>query len=110
MEAMEQTIIMSLTAISKTYDMGEVKVPALKATSLDLYQGELLVILGPSGSGKSTLLNIIGGMDRASSGEIAFGDKLLNAADDEILTAYRRSEGGFGFLSTPRCWFCLPIL
>lgn len=97
MEAMEQTIIMSLTAISKTYDMGEVKVPALKATSLYLYQGELLVILGPSGSGKSTLLNIIGGMDRASSGEIAFGDKLLNAADDEILTAYRRSEVGFVF-------------
>ncbi|MEN6460440.1 MAG: ABC transporter ATP-binding protein [Syntrophomonas sp.] len=77
--------------------MGEVKVPALKETSLNLYQGELLVILGPSGSGKSTLLNIIGGMDSASKGEIVFGDKLLSEAGDEILTAYRRNEVGFVF-------------
>lgn len=94
---MNQTILMSLTNISKIYDMGEVKVPALKETSLNLYQGELLVILGPSGSGKSTLLNIIGGMDKASSGEIIFEDKLLSEAGDELLTAYRRSEVGFVF-------------
>jgi putative ABC transport system ATP-binding protein len=54
---------MKLERVSKTYTMGEVKVEALKESSLDIYAGELLVILGPSGSGKSTLLNIMGGMD-----------------------------------------------
>lgn len=94
---MSQNILMSLTNINKIYDMGEVKVQALKDTSLNLYQGEFLVILGPSGSGKSTLLNIIGGMDKASSGESIFEDMLLSEANDEILTAYRRNEVGFVF-------------
>ena len=77
--------------------MGEVAVKALKETSLDIWEGELLVILGPSGSGKSTLLNIIGGMDSPSSGEMFFGTENLTRAKDQQLTRYRREEVGFVF-------------
>lgn len=54
--------------VSKAYCMGEVEVQALRAVDLDLYEGELVVLLGPSGSGKSTLLNILGGLDIPRSG------------------------------------------
>ncbi|MGI5920393.1 MAG: ABC transporter ATP-binding protein [Syntrophomonadaceae bacterium] len=97
MKKVSHDTLMQLKGISKVYDMGEVQVTALKDTSLDLYQGELLVILGPSGSGKSTLLNIIGGMDKASSGSITFEDKNLADASDDQLTAYRRNQVGFVF-------------
>ncbi|NLB89126.1 MAG: ABC transporter ATP-binding protein [Syntrophomonadaceae bacterium] len=89
--------ILSLVDVTKTYIMGEVKVEALKKTTLDIYEGELLVILGPSGSGKSTLLNIIGGMDTATSGQLFFKDKNLSQANDSLLTKYRREEVGFIF-------------
>jgi putative ABC transport system ATP-binding protein len=61
-----------LEEIHKTYIMGEVDVPVLRGISLDIHSGELTVILGASGSGKSTLLNIIGGIDRPTSGRILF--------------------------------------
>lgn len=89
--------ILSLVDITKTYTMGEVEVRALRETSLKIYEGEFLVILGPSGSGKSTLLNIIGGMDTPSSGQIFLGDIELSQADDALLTKYRRKEVGFVF-------------
>ena len=77
--------------------MGQVQVRALRSLSLDIKEGEFLVILGPSGSGKSTLLNLIGGMDRPSSGRVAsFGHELAEATDEE-LTDYRRQEVGFIF-------------
>lgn len=94
---MEKNVLMQLKNVTKTYTMGQVKVEALKETTLDLYQGELLVILGPSGSGKSTLLNIMGGMDLPTSGEIFFAGKNLTQATDAQLTAYRRQEVGFVF-------------
>ncbi|MEN6351311.1 MAG: ABC transporter ATP-binding protein [Syntrophomonas sp.] len=77
--------------------MGEVTVEALKSTSLEVYEGELLVILGPSGSGKSTLLNLLGGMDQPTSGHIFFQDKDLSHASEKELTMYRRYEVGFVF-------------
>lgn len=77
--------------------MGEVEVPALREVSLDLRAGEFLVILGPSGSGKSTLLNMIGGMDRPTSGEILFGTEDLARASERRLTLYRRHQIGFVF-------------
>lgn len=61
-----------LDKVFKTYDMGEIKVEALRESSLDIPEGELLVILGPSGSGKSTLLNLLGGMDIPSGGDVWF--------------------------------------
>ena len=77
--------------------MGQVQVRALRSLSLDIYESEFLVIVGPSGSGKSTLLNLIGGMDRPTSGTVrSFGHELAMATDDE-LTQYRRQEVGFVF-------------
>lgn len=94
---MDREVLMQVKQISKTYTMGEVKVMALDRTSLDIYKGEILVLLGPSGSGKSTLLNIIGGMDRSDGGEIIFHKNDLCKADDHALTIYRRQEVGFVF-------------
>ncbi|HHW91924.1 MAG TPA: ABC transporter ATP-binding protein [Firmicutes bacterium] len=83
--------------LQKRYQMGEVTVHALRGVDFTLYHGELVVVLGPSGSGKSTLLNIIGGMDRASAGELYFGEKSLHNAAERELTLYRRHEVGFIF-------------
>lgn len=94
---MDSKVIMSLVDVSKTYIMGEVTVEALKKSSLDIYQGELVVILGPSGSGKSTLLNIMGGMDLPTQGRVLFDGRDLSRADDNSLTKFRRNEIGFVF-------------
>jgi putative ABC transport system ATP-binding protein len=83
--------------VTKTYDLGEVTVEALRAVDLDLYEGEFVVLLGPSGSGKSTLLNILGGLDVPTSGRVLFYDRDLTAADDAELTAFRRQRVGFVF-------------
>ncbi len=93
---MKKTVL-SLVDITKIYIMGEVEVRALQETSLEIYEGEFVVILGPSGSGKSTLLNIIGGMDTPTSGELLFKNTDLSQADDALLTKYRREEVGFVF-------------
>ena len=90
-------IVFHARGVTKIYDMGEVKVQALRGIDLDLFSGELIVLLGPSGSGKSTLLNILGGLDRASGGEVSYrGKDLVNASDRE-LTEYRRYYVGFVF-------------
>ena len=83
--------------LTKTYDMGEVQVRALQGVDLDLYPGELVVLLGPSGSGKSTLLNILGGLDVATSGQVGYRGKELTKATDRELTEYRRNYVGFVF-------------
>ncbi|MDJ0760922.1 MAG: ABC transporter ATP-binding protein [Woeseiaceae bacterium] len=89
----------TLTArdVTKVYQTGEVEVHALRGADLDLYAGELVVILGPSGSGKSTLLNIIGGLDSATSGDVRFRDHYLTGADEAELTRFRRDHVGFVF-------------
>jgi putative ABC transport system ATP-binding protein len=92
-----QDLLMQLKGVSKTYVMGEIRVEALKESSLDIYRGEILVILGPSGSGKSTLLNLIGGMDRPSNGDIVYKNRHLSQASDQQLTQFRRHEIGFVF-------------
>ncbi len=91
------TPLLSVRAVSKIYRMGEVQVPALREVDLDIQAGEILVILGPSGSGKSTLLNMIGGMDRPTSGQILFGHQDLTHATDGQLTLFRRHQIGFVF-------------
>ncbi|MCA9246291.1 MAG: ABC transporter ATP-binding protein [Planctomycetales bacterium] len=77
--------------------MGELRVEVLKNISLDVQQGEILVMVGPSGSGKSTILNLIGGMDRPSTGSIRYRRTELTTASDAELTRYRREAIGFVF-------------
>jgi len=89
--------IITARKLCKTYQMGEVKVEALRDADFELYAGEFVVVLGPSGSGKSTLLNIIGGMDQASSGELYYKETPLHEADRKKLTDYRRNQVGFVF-------------
>lgn len=84
-------------ALSKTYGDGPTAVHALRDVDLKIAEGELIVLLGPSGSGKSTLLNILGGLDRASSGEVRFHDTSLVNMNDRALTAFRRRHVGFIF-------------
>lgn len=94
---MSNDVLMSLQNVNKTYTMGEVEVQALKDTCLDIYAGELLVILGPSGSGKSTLLNLVGGIDQPTSGQLIFDGQLLSASREKQLTDFRRHDVGFVF-------------
>ncbi|MBI5101514.1 MAG: ABC transporter ATP-binding protein [Nitrospirae bacterium] len=83
--------------LTKVYEMGDVRVHALRGIDLDLYAGELVVLLGPSGSGKSTLLNILGGLDTASDGQVSYLGKDLTRASERELTEYRRYHVGFVF-------------
>jgi len=89
--------LLRIERATRTFRMGEVEVPALVDVDLTIAGGELLVILGPSGSGKSTLLNLIGGMDRPTSGRVWYRAVDLSTADDARLTDYRREHVGFVF-------------
>ena len=84
-------------ALRKTYRTGETEVHALRGVDLTIPAGEMLVMLGPSGCGKSTLLNLLGGLDRPTSGELFYKDTELTRLDDKALTRFRRSEVGFIF-------------
>lgn len=86
-----------LKQIKKTYIMGEVKVPVLHGVDLKIFSGEITVVLGASGSGKSTLLNMIGGIDRPSSGDIFFKGENISKFNSRQLTEYRRKNIGFVF-------------
>ena len=83
--------------LTKTYRMGEVEVQALRGIDLELFAGELVVLLGPSGSGKSTLLNILGGLDTPTSGEVWYLDHRITGATERELTLFRREHVGFVF-------------
>ncbi len=83
--------------LRKVYRTGETEVHALRGVDLEIEAGEVLVLLGPSGSGKSTLLNILGGLDRPTSGRLLSGDLDLTALDDADLTNFRRDRVGFIF-------------
>ena len=83
--------------LRKIYQTGEVEVHALRGIDFSAQKGDFVVLLGPSGSGKSTFLNIVGGLDRATSGEAWFADHELTALDERGLTRYRRHHVGFVF-------------
>ncbi len=84
-------------ALTKIYQVGETKVHALRGVDLNLYMGELVVLLGASGSGKSTLLNILGGLDVPTSGQVMYGGQDLVNVTERELTDYRRYHVGFVF-------------
>src|SRR5215813_9898430 len=88
--------MISLRGVSKHYD-GKRKVVALDSVDLDIAKGEMVSIVGPSGSGKSTLLNLIGGLDRPTSGEIRIDGQPVAALADDDLTRLRRDKIGFIF-------------
>lgn len=96
-DAMGRPAVFRAQALCKTYQMGEIQVRALADVDLTIYRGEFIVLLGPSGSGKSTLLNILGGLDRPSSGVARFAEHDLTAATEAQLTQYRREHVGFVF-------------
>jgi putative ABC transport system ATP-binding protein len=83
--------------ITKVYGEGEGAVHALRGIDVELYAGEVAVLLGPSGSGKSTFLNILGGLDAPTEGRVFFRDHELTALDDRGLTQFRRDHVGFVF-------------
>ncbi|MCB1491493.1 MAG: ABC transporter ATP-binding protein [Rhodobiaceae bacterium] len=91
------TPVFTVENVTKVYRTGDVEVHALRGVTATLHEGELSVMLGPSGSGKSTFLNILGGLDRASSGTVRFRDADLSNASDRRLTQFRRDHVGFVF-------------
>ncbi len=92
-----QAAIVRLLGVTKTYDMGQVQVHALRDANLAIPVGKLLVILGPSGSGKTTLLNLLGGIDRATSGQIFIDGLEVTNLGEPDLVKYRRNKVGFVF-------------
>ena len=95
--ALPGTCVFQVHSLTKIYEMGEVRVEALRGVDFELFPGELIVLLGPSGSGKSTLLNILGGLDTASGGQVLYCGKDLTRATEQELTEYRRFHVGFVF-------------
>src|SRR5512147_1952129 len=95
--SLPDTAVFDVRGLKKIYEMGEVKVEALRGVDFDLLRGELIVLLGPSGSGKSTLLNILGGLDTASGGRVTYCGKDLTRATEQELTEFRRFHVGFVF-------------
>ncbi|WP_319414203.1 ABC transporter ATP-binding protein [uncultured Cohaesibacter sp.] len=92
-----QSLAFRTKGLTKVYGEGNAAVHALRGVDLEIPSGEIVVLLGPSGSGKSTLLNIIGGLDRATDGEVYFRDLCLSDLPDDKLTLYRRDHVGFVF-------------
>jgi putative ABC transport system ATP-binding protein len=89
-EAVSTEVAFRVRGLTKVYGTGPGEVQALRGVDLDVRRGETLVLLGPSGSGKSTLLNILGGLDRPTSGTVVFHDRDLATVSSRELTRYRR--------------------
>ena len=95
--AKTERAFINLKNVKKHYQVGDQTYKALDDVNLDINQGEFVVILGPSGAGKSTLLNLLGGMDRPTSGEIWVGEDNVAKFTDKQLTKYRAGDVGFIF-------------
>jgi putative ABC transport system ATP-binding protein len=93
----DRTPVFRVRGLTKVYGTGSAEVHALAGVDLDLYAGELVVLLGPSGSGKTTLLNNLGGLDVPTTGGLWYRDMDLTTADEDQLTRYRRESVGFVF-------------
>lgn len=91
--------ILSARNLNKTYDMGEVKVEAVKNISLEIEEGYFYAIIGKSGSGKSTLLHLLSGFDRPTKGMVTLRGENLHKMKDARLSAMRREKMGFVFQS-----------
>ena len=98
--------IVSLHNVVKNYGQGKVITKALRGIDLKIFEGDFSVMMGPSGCGKSTLLNIIGGLDRATSGDVKFNGKDFNTLSNKALSIMRRQHIGFVFQN----YNLLPVL
>ncbi len=98
--------IVSLHDVVKNYGQGKVITKALQGIDLKIFEGDFSVMMGPSGCGKSTLLNIIGGLDRATSGDVQFNGKDFNTLSNKALSIMRRQHIGFVFQN----YNLLPVL
>ena len=96
-ESPERDPLFRTRDLTKVYSTGDVEVRALNGVDLDLFDGELVVLLGPSGSGKSTLLNILGGLDVPTEGTLTYRGEDLTQSNEKALTQYRRDVVGFVF-------------
>lgn len=96
---MEETAIIEIIEITKVYGMGEIQVRALDEVSLTIRQGEFVAIMGPSGSGKSTLMNILGCLDRSSTGQYLLAGEDVSDLDKTQLAIIRNQRIGFIFQS-----------
>ena len=98
--------IVSLQDVVKNYEQGKVITKALRGIDLKIFEGDFSVMMGPSGCGKSTLLNIIGGLDRATSGKVKFNGKDFDTLSNKALSIMRRQHIGFVFQN----YNLLPVL
>lgn len=90
-------VLLSARNLEKTYKLGKQRLKVLNGVNLDIHEGEIIAIIGASGSGKSTLLQLLGGLDKPTSGEVVFGDKSIAKLSDGKLSAFRRQTIGFVF-------------
>lgn len=91
--------LIQIKSVSKNYIMGKEKVAALDNINLEVQEGEFVAIMGPSGSGKSTFANIVGGLDKPSTGTIIVNGEEINKLNDNMLSRYRNKRIGFVFQS-----------
>ena len=96
-DTISQELVFAARGLTKVYGHDETAVHALTGVDLDLYAGELVVLLGPSGSGKSTLLNNLGGLDVPTDGSLTYRGQDLTHAKEQDLTRFRRNSVGFVF-------------
>ncbi|MHA2294870.1 MAG: ABC transporter ATP-binding protein [Candidatus Hodarchaeales archaeon] len=98
--------VVKIVGLTKSYQMGEVTIPALRGVNMEVFSGQLVSIVGPSGCGKTTLLNMIGGLDKPTEGKIFVNGNDMTTLNDKDLTRIRRHEIGFVFQS----YNLLPVL
>jgi len=89
--------LLQIKNVDKVFRRGSEDIHVLQNLNLEVPQGEFLALMGPSGSGKSTLLNLIGGLDRPSTGEVVIGGESINDLNDRQLAAWRSRHIGFVF-------------
>jgi putative ABC transport system ATP-binding protein len=92
-------IVVRTVNLTRRYKMGDAFVDALRGVDLTIARGEVVALVGPSGSGKSTVLNLVGGLDRPTSGQVWINGAELSAGDERALTRHRRQHVGFVFQS-----------